>query len=160
MKTKDCPSCGATVPAAAARCKECFHDFHEDEDPKSSSPMALVVALAVMAVIGALAFWNFSKVPTDRRILVDESSQTVQWISQYKDGSIETEQVAFAQIAKLTLHISSRGQQSIIAVGLDGEEHMIQEDNGGSLTTTAERYAELMNKPLEVIDDTTLRPAN
>jgi hypothetical protein len=152
MATKTCPSCGADVPVAARRCKECFHDFDEVAAPRSGGPMALLAAVAAMAVLGAATFWYVSSIPTDLRILVDEGSRSVQWVTQYQDGTLQTDRLAFDDIGKLEYVVTRGGDFEIRAVTLEGERKVIETDPNKPLQLRAEKYAEMMNKPLDLVD--------
>ena len=81
MSTKDCPSCGAEVPASATRCKECFHDFTEDGRRGFSflGPLIALGALAGMALIGALVLLVIFMQPVEHHTLVDESTRSIVW---------------------------------------------------------------------------------
>jgi hypothetical protein len=149
---KTCPSCGAEVPAAANRCKECFHDFTE-VPPRSSSPVALLVALAAMAIVGSLTFWYLTGMPTDQRILVDEGSRTVQWVKQFQDGTLDSERISFDDIGKLEYVVTSSGDFEIVAITLSGERKLIQQDKDKPLELQAERYARVMGKTLDKVDN-------
>lgn len=149
---KTCPSCGTDVPAAAARCKECFHDFNEVK-PRRTGPIALLASFAAMAVIGALTFWVISSRPIDRRILVDEETRSVIFTTQYRTGP-ETERLNWDEIGKLEHVTAANGTFEIVAIKLDGTRKTIEESGDGSLASRAEHYANLMEKPLELIDNT------
>lgn len=153
MDTKTCPSCGTEVPTAATRCKTCFHDFTE-EPVRNGSPVALLVALALAVVIAAGAFWYVSQIPTDKRILVDQETQTIQWITQYSGDRLKTDRVKFAEIAKIEHVVTSSGAYQIVAVTQGGERKVVEEDRSKSLALQAQKYADLMKKPLENKDET------
>ena len=152
MSTKTCPSCQAEVPSAAGRCKECFHDFTEVQTTKSG-PMVLLAALAAMAVIGGGAAYMIAQKPLDQRILVDEETQSVVWTTTYRSGP-ETIRVKWADILKLEHVTSSAGTHEIVAVSLGGDRHVIESSDEGSLRGNAEHYAKMMDKPLDLVDNT------
>lgn len=155
MQTKSCPSCGAEVPAVARTCKECFHDFEgPSTPPRSGSPMALLVSAVVMVAVAAGLVGYLTSQPTDTRILVDDSTRTVQWVTQYKDGTIKTDNLSFDQIQKLEYVITSSGDFEIAAVTASGERKVIQQHPDKPLQLQAEKYAELMGKPLDLVDNT------
>ena len=52
METKTCPGCSEDVPAEAARCKHCFHDFNAVQEKKTSPVLTLLALFAAMAVLG------------------------------------------------------------------------------------------------------------
>jgi len=152
MSTKICPSCSVEVPAQAARCKECFHDFTEVKG-RNGSPMMLLAAMAAMSVVGAFTFWWVSSRPIEERILVDQETQSIIWTRKYNDG-VKTERLRFERIAKLEYQIDGSGDFTILAVTLDGERKTVMESDGTPIRSTAEQYAQLMEKPLEVVDNT------
>ena len=98
MSTKDCPSCGAVVPVAAARCKHCFHDFSE-KPKKNSGPLVLLGFLALMAIIGSGTLWYVYTQRAQERIVVDEETQSIV-ITRKTASSTDTERVAFDRIEK------------------------------------------------------------
>ena len=150
---KECPSCGVSVPDSAARCKDCFHDFLETP-PKKSSPVALLAAMAGMAVIAAGVFWYVGTLPTEERILVDKATQSIVWTRQFRD-TVETERLDWNKVAKLEYLIASGGRYAISAITLGGDRKLVQESRGEPIRVTAEQYARLMDKPLEIVDETT-----
>ena len=153
MATKTCPSCAAEVPVAARRCKECFHDFNETK-PRNAGPISLLFAVAIMAMLGFATLWYVTSQPTDSRILVDESTRTVQWIKQFQDGSHESEKIDFDEIGRLEYVITSGGDFEIIAVTLGGERKVIEQNKNKPLQLKAERYARMMEKRLDIVDNT------
>lgn len=152
MSTKTCPSCSADVPVQAVRCKECFHDFTEVKK-KNGSPLMLLAALAAMSVVGAATFWFVSSRPIEERILVDQETQSIIWTRKFNDG-VKTERLTFDRIAKLEYVVDGAGDYTIIAVTLDGERMTVMKSDGTAIRSTAEQYAALMEKPLEVVDNT------
>ena len=155
MNTKDCPSCGAEVPASATRCKECFHDFTEDDLVKRNSmsgPLVLLGAVAAMAVVGAFTLWMITSQPVDERILVDEDTQSVVWTRKFRSG-VETERLAFQDVIKLEYVMRSNGGFAVVALTSAGDRKVIHEDDR-PLRTEATRYAKLMDKPLDEVDNT------
>ena len=154
MSTKDCPSCGATVPLSATRCKECFHDFTEEPISSSSSgPILLLGTVAAMCVVGAIAFWYIASQPLDRRILVDEGTQSVIWTEKYRGDQVKTERLPFNDIAHIEYVLRSTGGFEVVAVTTTNERRVIEEDSR-PLRTEANRYAELMEKELREVDNT------
>ena len=149
---KSCPSCGADVPAVATRCKECFHDFSEVKR-KKTGPIVLLAAFAAMAVIGAGTFYFITQQPIEQRILVDEETQSVVFTTQFRSGPV-TERMMWSEIGKLEHIIAPNGTFEVIAIRLDGSRKVIQESHDKPLTNIAEHYSTLMDKPLEMIDNT------
>ena len=157
MQMITCPSCGTDAPAVAHTCKECFHDFDADRSaqPKGSSPLVLLVAIAGIALVVAGAVYTASQRPVDARVLVDDTSQSVKWVTLYEGGRREVDNLLFSDIAKLQHVTTSNGNQQVVAVTLDGDRKIIDANPNASLRNTAETYAELMDKPLEFVDETT-----
>ena len=153
MSTKTCPSCGEEVPAAANRCKECFHDFTEDAPAKTSGPIILLATLAAMAVVAALTFFVVSQRPLDQRILVDEETESVVWTTTYRTGPV-TERLRWDEIVKIEHVTTSGGAHEIIALTNTGDRKVIERSEGNPLRANAEHYAQVMEKPLDLIDNT------
>lgn len=154
MKTKDCPSCGLTVPKSASRCKECFHDF--DAAPKKTSwagPIALLMSMAAMAVVAAVTLGVIVMRPTEERILVDQDTRSVIWTTQYRTG-IETERLLWDDVLKLEYVTQRSGTYAIKALTTAGDRRVIQE-GPAPLKSEASQYAKLMEKELVVVDETT-----
>ncbi len=153
MSMKECPSCGMDVPVSANRCKECFHDFNEAPPKRSwAGPLMLLASLAGMAVVGALTLLFIVSAPVEERILVDEDTQSVVWTRKFRTG-IETDRLKFADIDKLEYVIQSSGGFEIVALTSGGDRKVIQEGRR-PLRSEAAQYSELMNKPLEEVDET------
>ena len=157
MKTKECPSCGAEVPKSAFRCKHCFHDLDEDQNGGSSmvwaGPIALLVSFAAMAVVGAITLAVIVSRPLEERILVDQDTRSVIWTTQYRTG-ITTDRLMWSDITRLEYVTRSNGTFCVRAVTTDGSQRVIHEGLG-PLTSEANQYAQLMDKDLAVIDETT-----
>ena len=154
MKTKDCPACGLTVPKSASRCKECWHDF--DEPVKKGSwagPIALLVSFAGMAVVALLVVGFIAMQPTEERILVDQDTRSVVWTTQYRTG-IETERLLWDDILKLEYVAQRTGSYAIKALTTSGDRKVIQQ-GPKPLRSEASQYAQLMDKELIVVDETT-----
>jgi len=153
VATKICPECGAEVPTSAARCKECFHDFGEQRRPRAG-PIVLLGAFAAMSLIAALTFWYISLRPLDQRILVDESTQAVIFTTHYRSGP-RTDRLEWDDIASLEHLTTQGGKHRIVAMTLSGDRVVIQYSNDRPLRSDAEHYAQVMDKPLQFIDNTT-----
>ena len=152
MKMKTCPSCDTDVPVAASTCKHCFYDFNAPT--KKSSPIIPILAgLATMAVIGAGTLYWIVSSPVEQKILMDQETQSVIWTTKYRGDKVTTERLEWSNIGKLEYVITSSGQHRIEAITTTGDRKVIETDTS-PLKTTAERYAALTQKPLEVIDDT------
>lgn len=152
MRTKECPSCGLTVPASASRCKDCFHDFAEAPVRRSGGLLAILAAVAIMTTIGAATFWWISSAPLDESVIVDGSTESVVWTKKFRDG-IQTDRVRFNEISKLQYVIRKTGTYEIVAVTSTGGEKVIR-SGSRPMKTDAQQYARIMDKPLEEIDQT------
>lgn len=152
MATKTCPDCGAEVPTSATRCKECFHDFNEQR-PTKSGPLILLAALAVMSILGALTFWIVSMRPLSQQILVDESTQAVIFTTNYRSGAV-TDRLDWKDIASLEHVTTASGHFKIVAIKTNGDRVTIQKSPDRALTSDAEHYAKVMDKPLNIVDNT------
>lgn len=153
---KTCPSCGTEVPESAARCKDCFHDFSENSGKAKwwIGPLLLLGTLATMAAMGAGVFAYLAGQPVSPpRIVVNEETSSVEFVTQYRTGP-KTDRVRFDEIAKLEYVLTATGKHQVVAVTLDAERVVIQETSGESLSSQAEHYARLMEKPLERLDNT------
>jgi hypothetical protein len=149
---KDCPACGASVPKSANRCKDCFHDFDEDVGKRKDGPIFLLGAFAIMAIIGAGVLWYVAGNPVEERILVDEQTRSIIWTRVYNGNRLETERLMWTDVAKLEYVVLSAGYE-INAVAMAGERHIIQE-SPTSLKSEADRYSQMMEKPLDIVDNT------
>lgn len=154
MSTKDCPSCGAVVPASASRCKDCFHDFTEEDlaAPSRSGPVMVLATLAAMATVGAGTLWYIVSQPIEEKISVQEETQSVVKVRKYRNR-VESEQLKFTDIVKLEYVLNTGGSHEVIAVTVDGDREVIHSGKT-SLRSEAQRYAQLMDKPLEEVDNT------
>jgi hypothetical protein len=112
-------------------------------------------AFAAMAIIAAVVFFSLAGQPLEQRILVDEETRSVVFTTQYRSGPT-TERLKFEDIGKLE-HISNIGYQEVVAITLDGERKIIMTAEKTSLMRDAERYAAMMDKPLDKIDNTGLQ---
>ena len=155
MSVKICPSCGSECPESATRCKQCFHDFTVEIDTRSKrvGPLAVLASFAAMAIVGSLILYFVVSRPVEERVLVDQDTQSVVWTRKFRN-TIETERLRFDQIAKLEYVRTSTGTFEIVAVDLEGERHVIQEDEK-DLRGEAGHYAKLMGKPFAEVDNTT-----
>ena len=68
-------------------------------------------------------------------------------------ASIETERLKWVDVAKLEYVVQSAGGYEIAAVALDGDRFVIQE-SPNPLKTEADHYAQMMEKPLDIVDNT------
>lgn len=147
MATKDCPSCGATVPVEAARCKHCFHDFSETPRRKSG-PVVLLGFFAAMAVIGAGTLWYIYTQRAQERIVVDQETSSIV-ITRKTASATDTERVTFDSVEKIE-HVMG-GEQAmfeVVAVTLDGKRYVIKQSDDSPLVGDAEHIAAVMDKPM------------
>jgi hypothetical protein len=152
MKMKTCPACDEDVPVAASRCKHCFHDFNEVV-VKTNGLLPIMAGLAAMATIGAGTLYWIISTPVEQKILMDQATESVIWTTKYRGDKVTTERLNWSNIGKLEYIITSSGQHTIEAVTITGDRKVIEQDTG-PLKTTAEKYAALTQKPLEIIDNT------
>jgi hypothetical protein len=147
MMTKTCPSCGTEVPESAQRCKQCFHDFSEAVPltRRLAGPLVLLAAFAGMAVVAVIALTVILSYPTEQKILVDEATQSIVTITQYRTRR-ETTRVKFDEVERIE-HVERMGEFEVRAVEKDGSTTTIEKSEQ-PLEGAAENYASLMNKPL------------
>lgn len=147
MATKDCPSCAATVPVEAFRCKHCFHDF--DEKPKKNTgPVVLLGFVAAMAVIGAGTFWWVFNNQSQERIVVDAETQSIV-ITKTSGSGVDSTRVAFSDVEKVE-HVMGGADATfeVVAVTLTGGRFTVQQSNDAPLRGNAEHIASVIGKPL------------
>jgi hypothetical protein len=152
--TKTCPSCGAEAPSSAVRCKECFHDFAATKSgPNHKAGILLILGtITFMTLSGAGVFYWQSQLPLEHKILVDESTRSVIFTTQYRSGPV-TERLKWDDVARLEHVLLRGGAAEVVAVRLDGERRTIQEGTS-SLAQVADHYSRLMEKPLTTVDNT------
>ncbi len=151
MATKTCPSCGAEVPVVAARCKSCFFDFNEEPPAKSNGAMGLLLLFAAMGAVGLTVFWYLSTQVATERVVVDEETETI-IITRTSSTKKEATRVAFKDVEKIEYLLGGdAGTYSIIAVGNDGERHIIQASDDSPLQGRAQHVAKTMKKPLDEV---------
>ncbi len=152
--TKECPSCATEVPDSAQRCKVCFHDFTEIPPPKSS-PLVLLGAIAIVVVMAIAALGYVLMLPVGPPMIhVDPEHESIVYVTTYRSGR-EVEELSWAQIGKLEHVITRNGEFQVLAVDLDGKRWTVKESATTPIRGDAEAFAELMNKPLEFVDNTT-----
>ena len=150
MATKDCPSCGAMVPTAAARCKHCFHDFTE-APPKKTGITGFLGLVAAMAVVAGLVFYYVQGRAAAERIVIDEETSSIVFTKKYADRT-ETNRVMFADVAKIEVVMGGEYTWEVVAVTLNGERHTLNVSEDKSLQGYAEHVSSVMEKPLERVD--------
>ncbi len=150
---KDCPSCAETVPESATLCRHCFHDFTEDNAPtRTGGPIFLLGSVALMALLAATTFGYVASQPLEERILVDQDTRSVVWTQKFRSG-VTTRRVKWDNIAHLEYIIESNGDFEIAAITLTGDHHTIQ-SSVSPIKGEAQKYALLMDKTLEEVDNT------
>ncbi len=148
MNTKTCPACGAEVPESASRCKTCFHDFTVTVPlMKRIGPVFLLASLAGMSLVAVIALVVVLQQPLEQRIFVDEATRQIVTITKYRTGDPQTERVMWDDIEKIA-YIERMGEFEVAAITKDGESHTIERAEQ-PLSGAANRYAELLDKPLE-----------
>ncbi len=151
--TKECPECAAEVPLSATRCKECFHDFQNKSRSGLAGPLILLGTVAGMTVIGAVVLYFALQLPIEKRVVVDEESRSITYITQYRDSTV-ADRLAWTDISRLEYNTSSRGTHEIVAISTRGDRWVIESSDAKPIRSQAEHYAALMDKPLEYIDNT------
>jgi hypothetical protein len=148
---KECPSCGAEVPGAATRCKECFHDFSEDNKRSFSfvGPLIALAMVAGMALVAAVVLGVMYVQPVESHTLVDESTRSIIWTTRYRTG-VTTDRLMFDEVAKLE-QTTVRGNFQLVAITNGGERKVVMEGKE-ALDGEGRAYAHLMGKPFEDID--------
>ncbi len=148
MSMKDCPSCGEVVPAAAARCKHCFHDFSEAPPKRSNGLVGLLGLLALMAVIGGGTLWFVQNRQASEKIVIDEETQSVIFTKKRASGT-ETDRLNFDEVAKVELLMGgSNATWEVALITLNEERRVLNLSDDGSLKGYAEHVSSVMDKPL------------
>lgn len=149
MANKTCPSCGESVPAAASRCKHCFHDFNEVAPRKNFSLVGFLAFLLVLATLGAgtMAYVYYSQV--QEKIVVDAETQSIVF-TRTTTSKTTTERLAFADVVKIE-HVlgGETATFEVVAVTAKGERYIINQSSEGTLRGYAEHIAAVMDKPME-----------
>lgn len=154
MATKTCPSCGAEVPTAAARCKHCFFDFSAEgsEAKRGNAIVGLLAFILVLLLIGlgtSRLLLDFQKA---EKVIVDEETKSIVYTRTSATGT-ETERVNFSKVAKVQHVVGGEGAMyTVIAVGTDGKNYLLKLSSSESLAGDAAHMAALMDKPYEEIN--------
>ena len=151
--TKACPSCGTLAPESARRCKECFHDFTQQPRSYSRFVLPALAGLLFMAAVAAGVTTWITSYPTDQRVLVDDTTHTIQWVRTWQDGRIETDRLSFDQVGKLQYINGGPTGFQIVAITTTGEHKILESSPRKPLMGNAQRYAKVLGKPLEVIGE-------
>jgi hypothetical protein len=149
VANKTCPSCGESVPAAAARCKHCFHDFHEAPVKKGIPLVGIFAFLLVLGLMGAGTMAWVYHAQVQEKIVVDAETQSVIF-TRTTATKTTTERVAFADIVKVQHVLGGENATfEVVAITSKGERYIINESSEGTLRGYAEHIAAVMDKPLE-----------
>lgn len=154
MATKTCPSCGADVPTAAARCKHCFFDFSAEhaEAKKSSAVVGLLGFIFVLTLIGLGTATFLLEYQKAEKVIVDEETKSIVYTRTSASGT-KTERVTFDKVAKVQHVIGGDdAMYTVIAVGQDGKDYLLKLSTSESLAGDAAHMAALMDKPYEEIN--------
>ena len=151
MATKTCPSCDAEVPAAASRCKYCFHDFTEAPPKKKNGLLGLFGLLAAMTLFGACTLAYIFYFNAAERIVVDGETQSIV-ITRTTATATETERVPFEQVAKVE-HVmgGEKAMFEVVAVTNDGKRYIIKRSEEQPMQGHAEHVASVIGKPMEEV---------
>ena len=150
---KSCPSCHAEVPASAARCKTCFHDF-KAKKARNLGPVLLLASFTSMTLIGAVVFAVVTMQPVDTRILVDQETKSVIVTTKYRTGPV-TKRIPWDDVAKVQYVTTSEGKFNIVVVTRSNESEVIQASDE-PMASDAAKYATMIGKPLEQVDESGL----
>jgi ribosomal protein L40E len=154
MAQKDCPSCGASVPVEAFRCKHCFHDFTE-KPKKNTGPVVLLGFIAAMAVIGAGTFWWVFNNQSQERIVVDAETRSIV-ITKTSGAGVDSTRVSFDAIEKVE-HVmgGDSAMFEVVAVTLDDKRYVVQQSDDSPLKGNAEHIASVIGKPMVEVKNVT-----
>lgn len=149
---KSCPSCGALVPEAAVRCKECFADLTAKRSSNTGTMVAMLGMFALMAIIGAGVLWYGASLPLEEKVLVDEDTRSVIWTTKYRSG-IQTKRLSWDQIKQIESVTTMSGSFEVVAVDLSDNRHVVMASES-PLEGEAAAYGSLMEKPVLDVDKT------
>jgi hypothetical protein len=117
VETKTCPGCSEDVPAEAARCKHCFHDFNAVVENKTSPVLTLLVLFAAMAVLGGGTFWWVSTRATECIADISKERRSITWVCQYATGTKADRVVKFEDVDKV-LYVSGGQAEDTFVVSV------------------------------------------
>lgn len=154
MATKFCPSCNAEVPAAAQRCKHCFHDFEAEgvEARKRSGMVGLLIFVLVLLLIGiGTAAW-LAGTQRSERVVVDAETKSVVFTKTTAAGT-QTERVSWEHIERLE-HLIGGGDAmyQIVAVMDDGKMRVLKQSEEEDLSGEAKHMAKVVGKPFSEVN--------
>ncbi len=151
MATKECPSCGAEVPAVAQRCKHCFHDFTETPKKKNKGLVVLLGFIAAMAIIGAGTMsWVFYFSGSEK-VVVDAETQSVV-ITHKTATATSTDRIPFSDIAKVE-HVmgGDHAMFEVVLVTKNGDRYTIKQSSDKPLVAHAEHVAAVIGADFEQV---------
>ncbi len=154
MATKTCPSCGAEVPTAAARCKHCFFDFSAEgaEAKRSNAIVGLLGFILVLLLIGLGTSYYLLDYQQAEKVIVDEETKSIVYTRTSASGT-KTERVNFDRISKVQHVIGGDdAMYTVIAQATDGKEYLLKLSTSESLAGDAAHMAALMDKPYEEVN--------
>jgi ribosomal protein L40E len=148
MEMKECPSCGAEVPAVASRCKHCFHDFNEVPVKKSSNLIGLLILLVALGTIGAGTFSYLYYFNAAEKIVVDAETRSIV-ITRTSAKGTSSERVNFDEIQKVEYVMGGKSATfEVVAITGSGSRYIIQSSGDKPLKGHAEHIAHVIDKPL------------
>jgi ribosomal protein L40E len=149
VSTKTCPSCGAEVPVAAARCKHCFHEFGVLPKRKVSGLLVAAITLAAMALTGAgTMYWIVHHQAVRRNVVIDQETHSVVWTATSSMGT-KTDRLPWDEIKEIEIVTGgSTATWEVYANTTGGERRILNASNEGSLVGYSEHVSQLMGKPL------------
>jgi hypothetical protein len=150
VETKTCPGCSEEVPAAAARCKHCFHDFNAVVEKKTSPVLTLLVLCAAMAVLGGGTFWWVSTRATECKVDISEERASITWVCQYATGPKADRVVKFSDVDKVLYESGGQAEDTfVVSVCLkSGECHEV-DNSRKPLQGTAAHMAQVVGVEVE-----------
>lgn len=151
VATKTCPSCGAEVPAAATRCKHCFHDFTA-EPPRKNGLLIILGFLAVMVTIGFGSFAYVFHFTTADKYLVDAETKSIIVTRKSASNDVTSDRVTFDQVKRIEYVVGGeKSTYEIVAVTNDNDRLIIARSNDNPLEADATHYGNVMGKPVETV---------
>lgn len=146
MATKTCPSCGAEVPAAATRCKHCFHDFTA-EPPRKSGPVIILAFLAAMVVLGVATFAYVFYFNVSEKFVVDAETRSIIVTRKSASNDVSTERVSFDDVSRIEYVVGGeKSTYEVVAVTTKNDRLIIQRSNDSQLSAEATHIATIMGK--------------
>jgi hypothetical protein len=150
VETKTCPGCSEDVPAEAARCKHCFHDFNAVKEKKTSPVLTLLVLFAAMAVLGGGTFWWVSTRATECKVDISQERASITWVCQYATGPKADRVVKFGDVDKVLYESGGQAEDTfVVSVCLkSGDCHEV-DNSRKPLEGTAMHIAQVVGVEVE-----------